>query len=210
MRAGSFVSMPPVIVTTSTFVLPPSVRQHTNESNSPLDKDDDDSIGEDGFLKRKQRRRSKNDIEGRDHRCQFCEKTYLSYPALYTHMKTKHSKGPDGQPLLTFNSGRGRGRPKKNASIGGYKAAVEPTSDDYLKTVDKFGGPVQPTDSFADIYTEIFVKRGAMNKNMMGLQHENPIEFGDDTQLQDRDNECSEGDDKIPKSFENSVDPDDD
>jgi hypothetical protein len=84
-------------------------------------------------------------------------------------MKTKHSKGPDGQPLLTFNSGRGRGRPKKNASIGGYKAAVEPTSDDYLKTVDKFGGPVQPTDSFADIYTEIFVKRGAMNKNMMAL-----------------------------------------
>jgi hypothetical protein len=35
------------------------------------------------------------------------------------------------------------------------------------------------------------------------------MEFGEDTQLQDRDAECSEGDDKIPKSFENSIDPDD-
>ena len=83
-------------------------------------------------------------------------------------MKTKHSKGPDGQPLLTFNSGRGRGRPKKNASISGYKAAVEPTSDDYLKTADKFGGPVLPTANFSDVYIEIFVKRGAMNKNFVG------------------------------------------
>jgi len=66
--------------------------------------------------KPKQKRRSKNDNEGRDHKCSFCEKTYLSYPALYTHMKTKHAKGPDGQPLIAINSGRGRGRPKKNAS----------------------------------------------------------------------------------------------
>lgn len=46
--------------------------------------------------KPRQKRRSKNDVQGRDHKCTFCDKTYLSYPALYTHMKNKHAKGPDG------------------------------------------------------------------------------------------------------------------
>jgi hypothetical protein len=90
-------------------------------------------------------------VEGRDHKCQFCDKTYLSYPALYTHMKTKHAKGPDGQPLVSFNTGRGRGRPKKNATVygpSGYKSNIEPTSDDYLRTVDKYGGPVAPSTGF--------------------------------------------------------------
>lgn len=45
---------------------------------------------------KKQKRRSKNDFQGRDHKCTCCDKTYLSYPALYTHMKNKHAKGPDG------------------------------------------------------------------------------------------------------------------
>ena len=36
------------------------------------------------------KRRSKNDNQGRDFKCKYCEKTYLSYPALYTHMKQKH------------------------------------------------------------------------------------------------------------------------
>jgi len=131
-----------------------------NDPNSNL-QGDDDSFGEDD--RKKQKRRSKNDVEGRDHRCQFCDKTYLSYPALYTHMKTKHAKGPDGQPLVAFNSGRGRGRPKKNTTgiLGGYKSNIEPTSDDYLKTMDKFGGPCHPSSGFKEVYTEIFVKRGA-------------------------------------------------
>ena len=34
----------------------------------------------------------------RDYKCTFCAKTYLSYPALYTHLKNKHAKGPDGNP----------------------------------------------------------------------------------------------------------------
>lgn len=28
----------------------------------------------------------------RNHKCQFCSKTYLSYPALYTHLRNKHAK----------------------------------------------------------------------------------------------------------------------
>lgn len=54
----------------------------------------------------KRGRRSKNDNDGRSHICKFCGKSYLSYPALYTHTKIKHSSGQN-------SSGRSRGRPKK-------------------------------------------------------------------------------------------------
>jgi hypothetical protein len=47
--------------------------------------DEDDSQGGAGGGKGK--RRSKNDVDGRDFKCKFCDKTYLSYPALYTHIK---------------------------------------------------------------------------------------------------------------------------
>lgn len=72
-------------------------------------------------------------------------------------MKNKHFKGPDGQPLVNFNSGRGRGRPKKS-SIG-MTSLVEPTKVDYFRTLDKIGGPVEPTYGFSEIYTEIFIKK---------------------------------------------------
>ena len=46
-------------------------------------------------------RRSRKDEEGRDYQC-GCGKRYLSYPALYTHIKTKH----DGiQPQGTLKTG---------------------------------------------------------------------------------------------------------
>lgn len=60
--------------------------------------------------KKRNRRRSKNDNDGRSHRCQNCGKAYLSYPALYTHIKTKHDMQGAG-------SGKGRGRPKKDIGI---------------------------------------------------------------------------------------------
>ena len=64
--------------------------------------EEDDSIGNDwgDDSKRIDQR------ENRDFRCNFCSKTYLSYPALYTHLKNKHAKGPDGNPL-----GQTRGGP---------------------------------------------------------------------------------------------------
>lgn len=65
----------------------------------------------------KQKRRSKNDCNGRDYVC-GCGKTYLSYPALYTHIKTKHNgKTPDGTNANQVQNGRGRGRPRKNFLI---------------------------------------------------------------------------------------------
>jgi hypothetical protein len=65
----------------------------------------------------KQKRRSKNDSNGRDYVC-GCGKTYLSYPALYTHIKTKHNgKTPDGTNANQVQNGKGRGRPRKNFLI---------------------------------------------------------------------------------------------
>lgn len=57
----------------------------------------------------KGKRRSKHEQEGRNYKCQHCDKTYLSYPALYIHNKNKHKNVSD--PIS--GSGRGRGRPKK-------------------------------------------------------------------------------------------------
>lgn len=83
-------------------------------NNNSIENEDGDSDDESGSGKNKNKRRSKNDVDGRDHKCKYCDKTYLSYPALYTHMKQKHSKGPDGEMRTPPTSGRGRGRPRKN------------------------------------------------------------------------------------------------
>jgi len=40
------------------------------------------------------KRRSKHELIGRDFKCNHCIKSYLSYPALYTHIKTKHKSDP--------------------------------------------------------------------------------------------------------------------
>jgi hypothetical protein len=53
------------------------------------EEDDYDNQDESNFEKNKHKRRSKNDNIGRDFAC-GCGKKYLSYPALYTHIKTKH------------------------------------------------------------------------------------------------------------------------
>ena len=45
-------------------------------------------------------RRSRYETNGRDFKCQVCEKTYLSYPAMYTHMKNKHALDPNGAAFL--------------------------------------------------------------------------------------------------------------
>lgn len=57
------------------------------------------------------RRRAKGEAEG-SYIC-GCGKVYLSYPALYTHIKTKHDGvTPSGTTQPQTNSKSGRGRPK--------------------------------------------------------------------------------------------------
>ena len=82
------------------------------KNNEDLDKNDEDkNIRKPG---EKQKRRSKNECYGRDYKC-GCGKEYLSYPALYTHIKTKHDgKTPEGTNANQIQNGKGRGRPRKN------------------------------------------------------------------------------------------------
>ncbi len=48
--------------------------------------------------------------DGRVYKCTKCDKSYLSYPALYTHTKLKHLHSGES-PSIT--NGRTRGRPRK-------------------------------------------------------------------------------------------------
>lgn len=65
------------------------------------------------FMINKLKRRSKKDKVGRNYVC-GCSKRYLSYPALYTHIKTKHNGiQPSGTKDLNTNQKTKRGRPKK-------------------------------------------------------------------------------------------------
>ena len=89
-----------------------------DENNSPKKNKDEKEKNEDEKNIRKpgeqQKRRSKNECYGRDYRC-GCGKEYLSYPALYTHIKTKHDgKTPEGTNANQIQNGKGRGRPRKN------------------------------------------------------------------------------------------------
>jgi hypothetical protein len=60
-------------------------------NNDSYQDDDEDGSGDESGSGDgqggKNKRRSKNDVDGRDFKCKYCDKTYLSYPALYTHMK---------------------------------------------------------------------------------------------------------------------------
>ena len=61
----------------------------------------------------KQRRRTRNDLFNRNFTC-GCGKSYLSYPALYTHLKQKHEgKAPNGTSLPKSTGKGTRGRPPK-------------------------------------------------------------------------------------------------
>ena len=59
----------------------------------------------------KEEAKKKEREDRRFYKCNKCGKTYLSYPALYTHTKIKHLQ-PGETPSIT--NGRMRGRPRKN------------------------------------------------------------------------------------------------
>lgn len=93
---------------------------YDDDDGGPYDGDDlddegmDDGEGGPGNSKNpRNKRRSKNDNIGRTFVC-GCSKSYLSYPALYTHIKQKHNgEPPDGTNSAQYHTGRGRGRPRK-------------------------------------------------------------------------------------------------
>ena len=36
---------------------------------------------------------------------------------------------------------------------------MEPTSRNFFRTIDKIGGPIEPSVGFNEVYTEIFIKK---------------------------------------------------
>lgn len=127
----------------------------------------------------------------------------MSYPALYTHLKNKHAKGPDGNPIAALNVGRGRGRPKKILGINGvpnyssngiYRSNTDPCSSNFFKSIDKQGGPIFPDIGFQDIYKEHY----------MPHEESKEKEEGDD-EAQQSDQEDNENAGTAEKKLETSL-----
>ncbi|OMJ86152.1 hypothetical protein SteCoe_7073 [Stentor coeruleus] len=120
----------------------------------------------DMLLEQKGKRRNKNDSEGRTYKC-GCGKMYLSYPALYTHIKTKHEGiTPEGTNAPQFKNGRGRGRPRKiKDTTAPVKIHVDHPSDNirsnpdfadeisYLREIEHFyQDGTDPFENFPRLY----------------------------------------------------------
>ena len=64
-------------------------------------------------IKEEKVRKTRKDREGRKFICGSCKLGYLSYPALYTHIKTKHDgQTPEGTIRGESTKPKKRGRPK--------------------------------------------------------------------------------------------------
>ena len=82
--------------------------------------------------KKIRKRTTKKESDIRNYKCSLCDKSYLSYPALYTHCKQKHN--------TNNHSGRGRGRPKKEQNeIDIEKDKYNPLTVDYFLKEEKTG-----------------------------------------------------------------------
>ena len=90
----------------------------------------------------------------------MCGKSYLSYPALYTHIKTKHNTNGS-------SSGRGRGRPKKDTgeAINSIKLLYNPSTMDFFKHPDKMGETNNILECAIRVYNDIYDPRFEENRN---------------------------------------------
>lgn len=102
-----------------------SAQEEKNISNENSEENDENK-------KKQIKRRSKHEAEGRNYICKICGKSYLSYPALYTHYKQKHN--------TNNSSGRGRGRPKKDNNEGeNEKNNFNPLNYTYFSKEERTG-----------------------------------------------------------------------
>ena len=91
----------------------------------------------------KHKRRSKTDQVNRNFVC-GCGKSYLSYPALYTHIKTKHgSVYPEGTISNLISSSKKRGRPKKFLEC-------EQSAQNILNELEMLGGSSDAKSELVD------------------------------------------------------------
>ena len=97
------------------------------------------------------KRRSKTEKEGRNHVC-TCGKSYLSYQALYTHKRSKHSSGTPQKTSLN----KKRGRPKKqfDTQYDPIKLLSESSLSQKLKDFADSSPPVSCDDIFTEYLHE--------------------------------------------------------
>lgn len=81
--------------------------------------------------KKIRKRATKKDTDIRNFKCDHCDKSYLSYPALYTHCKQKHN--------TNNHSGRNRGRPKKEPGESTEKNLYDPQTSAYFQQENRKG-----------------------------------------------------------------------
>ena len=92
---------------------------------------------------KKRKRATKKESDVRNFKCPQCDKSYLSYPALYTHCKQKHN--------TNNHSGRNRGRPKKDANeMNADKNLYDPQTPAFFQKEGRSGNtPVEKINECA-------------------------------------------------------------
>lgn len=165
--------------------------QNSNESNENHDDNSSQANGLISGLEKKgiskKRRRTKNDQSGRDFKC-GCGKTYLSYPALYTHIKEKHDgQIPQGSSKPNTNTKGNRGRPRKTEDNGVFpknetlsiKAILKsPDSEEAETEIDPIASFPTTNGFFIDdkTYKSILNQIQAIKDSGKGIEDENKNE----------------------------------
>ena len=108
------------------------IQNENQNDNSTQNKVENVKESEPILQKKIRKRATKKESDIRNYKCTFCDKSYLSYPALYTHCKQKHN--------TNNHSGRNRGRPKKEQSeINSEKNRYDPMTLAYFQKEERTG-----------------------------------------------------------------------
>ena len=85
-----------------------NIQNHISKQNNSIDNrkiKKNININKENKNKKKiKKRKGKYDLNGRIFQCQICKKSYLSYPALYTHNRNKHDIIPITDKPTIFTS----------------------------------------------------------------------------------------------------------
>ena len=77
-----------------------------------------------------------------------CGKSYLSNPALYTHVKQKHDGNPpEGTFAPHSRLGKTRGRPKRTNAKGENDRGATEEDAGFFEKRDYVGGPSNPLEA---------------------------------------------------------------
>ena len=120
---------PPPFLNQMMYIPNPEPPKNMDSLNDPLSQMNQENNNEEH---KKRKRATKKESDIRNFKCSQCDKSYLSYPALYTHCKQKHN--------TNNHSGRNRGRPKKEINESATdKVLYDPLTTAYFQRDDRIG-----------------------------------------------------------------------